>query len=141
MNYNGYDSYGSNSQSIGQHGDHNHYGQYKFTHQGGPNNHYDSSSQFGGQYGGHNCIGDQNGLNDQHGFGGQTNQVHGANTFTHIAKTVPPIRAMSLIIIPTLRLYWPPLPNSWLSGGTPCTQKKKDQKFLPSTASAEKRET
>ncbi|CAL9012330.1 unnamed protein product [Prunus brigantina] len=89
MNYNGYDSYGSNSQSIGQH-----YGQYNFTHKGGPNNQYGSSSQFGGkygrhnyvggfgfgdQYGGHNYIGgydpmNQNGSDDQNGFGGQTNQ-------------------------------------------------------------------
>ncbi|CAL9021259.1 unnamed protein product [Prunus brigantina] len=75
MNYNGYDSYGSNSQSIGQY-----YGQYNFTHQGGHNNQYDSSSQFGGPYGGHNYVGrydltNQNGSNDQNGFGGQTSQV------------------------------------------------------------------
>ncbi|CAL9024652.1 unnamed protein product, partial [Prunus brigantina] len=88
MNYNGYDSCGSNSQSIGQY-----YGQYNFTHQGRPNNQYGSSSQFGGQYGGHNYVGgfgeqysghnyiggydlmNQNGSNDQNGFGGQTNQV------------------------------------------------------------------
>ncbi|PQM37673.1 shematrin-like protein 1 [Prunus yedoensis var. nudiflora] len=93
MNYNGYDAYGSSSQSIGRHDDHNYSGQYNFTHQGGPNNQYDSSSQFGSQYGGHNYIGgfggqygghnyvggydvmNQNGLNDQNGFGGQTNQV------------------------------------------------------------------
>ncbi|CAL9017891.1 unnamed protein product, partial [Prunus brigantina] len=86
-NYNGYDSYGSNSQSISQY-----YGQYNFTHQGGPNTQYGSSSQFGGQYGGHNYVGgfgdqysglnyigrydvmNQNGSNDQNGFGGQTNQ-------------------------------------------------------------------
>ncbi|CAB4268764.1 unnamed protein product [Prunus armeniaca] len=80
MNYNGYDSYGSNCQSISQHGNDNHYGQYNFTHQGGSNNQYDSSSQVGGQYGGYNYIRgydlmNQNGLNDQNGFGGQTNQV------------------------------------------------------------------
>ncbi|CAB4273749.1 unnamed protein product [Prunus armeniaca] len=87
MNYNDYYSYGSNSQSISQY-----YGQYSFTHQGGPNNQYGSSSQFGGQYGGHNYVGgfgdqysghnyigeydvmNQNGSNDQNGFGGQTNQ-------------------------------------------------------------------
>ncbi|KAL6285533.1 hypothetical protein ACE6H2_009923 [Prunus campanulata] len=77
MNYNGYDSYGSNSQSISQH-----FGQYNFTYQGGPNNQYGSSSQFGCQYGGHNYVSEfggydlmnQNGSNDQNGFGGQTNQ-------------------------------------------------------------------
>ncbi|CAL2278159.1 unnamed protein product [Prunus armeniaca] len=87
MNYNDYDSYGSNSQSIGQP-----YGQYNFIHQGGPNNQYGSSSQFGGQYDGHNYVGgfgdqygghnyiggndpmNQNGSIDQNGFGGQTNQ-------------------------------------------------------------------
>ncbi|CAB4292813.1 unnamed protein product [Prunus armeniaca] len=87
MNYNGYDSYGSNSQSVCQH-----YDQYNFTHQDGPNNQYGSSSQFGGQYGGHNYVGgfgdqygghnyvggydpmNQNGSNDQNSFGGQTNQ-------------------------------------------------------------------
>ncbi|KAI5322682.1 hypothetical protein L3X38_031754 [Prunus dulcis] len=75
------------SQSIGQY-----YGQYNFTHKGGPNNQYCSSSQFGGQYGGHNYVGEfgdqygrhnyiggydpmnQNGSIDQNGFGGQTNQ-------------------------------------------------------------------
>ncbi|CAL9025214.1 unnamed protein product, partial [Prunus brigantina] len=89
MNFNGYDSCGSNSQSIGQY-----YGQYNFTHQGGPNNQYGSSSQFGGQYGGHNYVGgfgdqysghnyiggydlmNQNGSNDQNGFGGYSGQYN-----------------------------------------------------------------
>ncbi|CAL2229760.1 unnamed protein product [Prunus armeniaca] len=80
MNYNGYDSYSSNCQSIGQHGDNNHCGQYNFTHQCGSNNQYDSSSQIGGQYGGYNYIAEydlmnQNGSNDQNVFGGETNQV------------------------------------------------------------------
>ena len=71
INYNGYDSCGLNSQSIGQHGDHNHYGQYNFTHQGGSNNQYDSSSQFGGQYVGHNYVGGFGGHNYVGRFGGQ----------------------------------------------------------------------
>ncbi|CAL2241961.1 unnamed protein product [Prunus armeniaca] len=76
MNYNDYYSYGSNSQSIDQN-----YGQYSFTHQGGPNNQYGSSSQFGSQYGGHNYVGEydvmnQNGSNDQNGFDGQYDSTY-----------------------------------------------------------------
>ncbi|PQP98984.1 hypothetical protein Pyn_36801 [Prunus yedoensis var. nudiflora] len=45
MNYNGYDSYGSSSQSIGQHGEHNHSGQH------GEHNHSGQTNQVAwGQY-------------------------------------------------------------------------------------------
>ncbi|PQM36333.1 shematrin-like protein 1 [Prunus yedoensis var. nudiflora] len=72
MNYNGYDSYGSNSQSIGQH-----YGQYNFTHQGGPNNQYGSSSQFGCQYGGHNYVGKFGGQYGGHNYVGEFGGQYG----------------------------------------------------------------
>ncbi|PQQ04859.1 shematrin-like protein 1 [Prunus yedoensis var. nudiflora] len=87
MNYNGYDSYGSNSQSIGQH-----YGQYNFTHQGGPKNQYGSSSQFSGQYGGHNYVGGFGGQYGGHNYIGGYDLMNQNGSNDKMALVVKPIK-------------------------------------------------